>query len=185
MRRTTRLWSLGILLVLVSLMPSTAVAAPPTIEHFRDVGTDVDPDFCGTGQAIDVEFDIRGTVWISPQGEDVLVRVTERGKVTFTNPDTGQSLLNTWAQMTTEQIIEGDGGVETLLITFKGLPSKLKLPHGEVLSRDAGVIAFEITFDATGEVIDFQVVVNKGPHPEADSDFQLFCEIAVPALGIT
>ena len=119
----TRFWSLGILVVLVGLMPSTAVAAPPPIEHFRDVGTDADPDFCGTGQAIEVAFDIRGTVWISPQGEDVLVRVTERGKVTFTNPDTGQSLLNTWAQMTTEQIIEGDGGVETLLITFKDCPA--------------------------------------------------------------
>src|SRR5918995_3785113 len=131
--RRTRFLSLGILVVLLGLMPSTAVASPPTIEHFRDVGTDVDPDFCGSGQAIEVAFDIRGTVWISPQGEDVLVRVTERGRVTFTNPDNGQSVLNSWAQMTTEQIVEGDEGVQILRITFKGLPEKLKLPQGPVL----------------------------------------------------
>jgi len=26
--------------------------------------------------------------------------------------------------------------------------------------------------------------VVKGPHPEADADFELFCEVMVPALGI-
>ena len=43
--------------------------------------------------------------------------------------------------------------------------------------RDAGIITFADTFDLeTGEFISSETIVNKGPHPEADSDFTLFCE---------
>jgi hypothetical protein len=27
-------------------------------------------------------------------------------------------------------------------------------------------------------------LINKGPHPDLESDFELFCETLVPALGI-
>jgi len=51
-----------------------------------------------------------------------------------------------------------------------------------VLLRDAGVITFTDTFDLeTGEFLGTEVTVS-GPHPEAASDFNLFCETIVPAL---
>jgi hypothetical protein len=160
-----------------------ALGAPPTIEHFRDVGTDVDPDYCGTGQTVDIAFDIRGTDWTSADGE--LFRSTAHGAVVFTNPANGRSVTNSFAGQLTDIITSGDPeGVHTDLITQKGLPEKLKLPHGRVLLRDAGIIAFAITFDGD-EFISQEIVLIKGPHPEADSDFELFCEITTEALGIS
>jgi hypothetical protein len=34
------------------------------------------------------------------------------------------------------------------------------------------------------EIVDQEVLVEKGPHPDLDSDFELFCQTLVPALGI-
>jgi hypothetical protein len=168
----------------LALMPAAALAAPPGHEHFRDVGSDVDPDFCGTGQAINVSFDARVNIWISPEGAEELVRATFSVKQVFTNPDTGDSVNLSSAGMTTEVLISGDPeGVHTLLATTKGLPEKIQTTHGPVLTRDAGIIAFLITFDGD-ELLEQQTVLVKGPHPEAESDFELFCEVMVPALGI-
>jgi hypothetical protein len=169
----------------LALMPATALAAPPGHEHFRDAGTDVDPDFCGTGQAIDISFDVRVNVWLSPEGAEDLVRTTFSGKQVFTNPDTGDSVTVSFAGQTTEVIVSGDpSGLHTVLATTKGLPEKIQTTHGPVLTRDAGLIAFLVTFDGD-EFISQETVLVKGPHPEADSDFELFCEVMVPALGIT
>lgn len=169
----------------LSIVPASAFGAPPTQEHFRDVGTDVDPDFCGTGQAINVAFDVRVNVWISPEGEEELVRVTQSGKVVFTNPATGDSVTLSFAGQSTDEIISGDPeGLHTHLFTSKGLPEKIQTTHGPVLTRDAGIIAFAAIFDGD-EFISQEIVVNKGPHPEAESDFELFCEVTTEALGIT
>ena len=42
--------------------------------------------------------------------------------------------------------------------------------------RDAGYIVFRVTFDGD-TFVGSEIVVNKGPHPQADSDFELFCQI--------
>jgi hypothetical protein len=34
------------------------------------------------------------------------------------------------------------------------------------------------------ELVNQEVVINSGPHPEADSDFELFCGVVTEALGI-
>lgn len=61
------------------------------------------------------------------------------------------------------------------------LTEKIQTVGGEVLTRDAGVIAFADTFDGH-TFIGSEVVINKGPHPEADADFALFCTTVVRAL---
>jgi hypothetical protein len=107
------------------------------------------------------------------------------GTVVFTNPANGRSVISSFAGQSTNILVSGDPeGVHTELITVKGLPEKLQLPHGAVLLRDAGIIAFVAAFDGD-EFISQETVVVKGPHPEADSDFELFCEITTEALGIT
>ena len=169
----------------LALMPAAALAAPPGHEHFRDVGTYVDPDFCGTGQTINFSFDARVNVWISPEGAEELVRTTFSAKQVWTNPDTGDSVTVSSAGTSTEVLISGDpGGLHTVLATTKGLPEKIQTTHGPVLTRDAGIIAFLVTFDGD-EFISQETVLVKGPHPDAESDFELFCEVTVPALGIT
>jgi hypothetical protein len=96
--------------------PAPTTFAAGQGNHFRDVGTDVDPDFCGTGQTINIAFNVRVNEWLAPHKADF--KSTAAGKVVFTNPLTGDT------------------------------------------------------------------VINKGSHPEAESDFELFCEVAVPALGL-
>lgn len=169
----------------LALMPAAALAAPPGHEHFRDVETFVDPDFCGTGQEINVSFDARVNVWISPEGAEELVRTTFSVKQVFTNPDTGDSVTLSQAGQSTEEVVSGDpAGLHTVLVTTKGLPEKIQTTHGPVLTRDAGLIAILFTFDGD-ELISSETVVVKGPHPEADADFELFCDVMTEALGIT
>jgi hypothetical protein len=48
---------------------------------------------------------------------------------------------------------------------------------------DAGYIVQRAVFDGD-TFLSIEVVVNKGPHPEADSDFELFCQIMPGALGL-
>ena len=81
-------------------------------------------------------------------------------------------------------IIDEAAGTITFLTSFKGLPEKIQTSHGPVLLRDAGIATFADTFDLeTGEFLSSDVVIVKGPHPELDSDFTLFCEVISGALG--
>ena len=80
--------------------------------------------------------------------------------------------------------MDEDAGTITFSTTFKGLPEKIQTANGRVLSRDAGLITFADTFDLeTGEFISSEIIFNKGPHPELDSDFTLFCEVISEALA--
>ena len=104
---------------------------------------------------------------------------------TFTSAATGKSVLLFFAaqQVNAGPIDNGDGTV-TFVTTFKGLPEMIKLPNGGVLSRDAGFIGFNDTFDATtGQFLGQTVSPQNGPHPDADSGFTLFCDVIVPALS--
>jgi hypothetical protein len=84
----------------------------------------------------------------------------------------------------TNVITSGDeAGVHTHVFTTKGMPEKIKLPSGPVLTRDAGLIVETITVNENGDVIDYSATW-KGPHPEAASDFELFCNVMTDALGI-
>jgi hypothetical protein len=102
----------------------------------------------------------------------------------FTNPDTGDSVTVSSAGQQIEVPISGDpAGLHTFLATSKGLQEKIQTTHGPVLLRDAGLIAILVTFDGD-EFLDAETVLVKGPHPEADSDLELFCEVTTEALGI-
>ena len=79
--------------------------------------------------------------------------------------------------------MDEEAGTITFLTSYKGLPEKIHTANGPVLLRDAGIITFADTFDLdTGDFISSEIVVNKGPHPEADSDFTLFCDVISEAL---
>jgi hypothetical protein len=79
--------------------------------------------------------------------------------------------------------VDEEAGTITFLTSFQGLPEKLQPANGPVLLRDAGIITFADTFDLeTGDFISSEVLVNNRPHPEADSDFTLFCNVISEAL---
>lgn len=111
---------------------------------------------------------------------------TSSVQVTFTNPENGNSVVVSNAGQISgpPPIVDEEAGTITFVTSFKGLPEKIQTANGPVLLRDAGLITFEDTFDLdSGEFISSETVVNKGPHPEADSDFTLFCEVISEALA--
>jgi hypothetical protein len=169
----------AVAVALMLLLPGAALSASKPIAQFHDHFTDsFSADVCG------VEVD--GTVVLT---DNFFVYADESFKdassviLTFTNPDTGKSVtVSSAGTVTGTAIIDETAGTITFVTSFKGLPEKIQTANGRVLLRDAGVITFRDTFDLeTGEFLGTEVTVS-GPHPEADSDFTLFCETIVAAL---
>lgn len=160
-------------------LTAPALAGPPTVIHDRIDGAEFsEVDFCGAGLTVDHNFDAVQNIHLDGEG----FRATGHFRDVITNPDNGQSVVVSAAGQVEGTLLSGDpGGVHTFLVTFRGLPEKVQTVGGEVLTRDAGVIAFADTFDGHN-FIGSEVVINKGPHPEADADFALFCTTVVRAL---
>jgi hypothetical protein len=160
------------------LLPAGALAARP-VEQFHDHFTDTFSDeVCGIPVDAVVVVSDNFFVYADDSFKD-----TSSVMVTFTNPENGKSVvLSNAGQITGTAIVDEEAGTITFFTSFKGLPEKIQTAQGPVLLRDAGVITFIDTFDLeTDELISSDVVV-KGPHPEADSDFELFCEVMTDAL---
>jgi hypothetical protein len=179
-----RTWCLvGLAAAVLALTgPSAALAANPDVNRFTDSGTDTDTDFCGTGKTVNIAFDVRGTEFLDPNGADL--KVTVRGTVVFSNPLNGNTVIQRFAVQTLDTMVSGDPeGLHIVDFTSKGLPELFQTEHGGVLTRDAGYIVLRTTFDGD-EFISFEIVLNRGPHPQAERDFELFCEIMTTALEL-
>ena len=174
--------ALAVALMAIAGAPG-ALAAGQQHNHFRDVGTFVDDDFCETGQTINGAFNVVVNEFLAPHngGEE---KIVTSGKVTLTNPLTGDTAIQRFAGPVWNTFVSGDpDGLHVEQGTVKGLPEMWKLEHGRRLIRDAGYVVIQTTFDGE-EFVSQEVLVDKGPHPDLDSDFELFCETLVPALGI-
>jgi hypothetical protein len=180
-RRLAALIAAG-LTVLAAVAAPGAVGAGQQHDRFHDVFTDVDEDFCGTGQQIDIAVDVTGNLWDAPHKGDF--KQTASGTVTLTNPLTGDTAINRFAGPTWVVNISGDPeGDHVQEVTVAGLPERWKLAHGRVLIRDAGYVVLRQTIE-DDEVVENEVLVIHGPHPDLESDFELFCEVLPGALGI-
>ena len=90
-----------------------------------------------------------------------------------------------FANLVTDELVSGDpAGVHTEAVTFKGLPERIQTADGPVIVRDAGYLTFFRTFDGD-ELLSSTISVDRGPHPDAESDFALFCQVMTAALGIS
>jgi hypothetical protein len=160
------------------VLPASASAGTPT--KFHDNFTDTfSGDLCGIpidGVATGVD-----NFFVYPDGS---FKDTASVRVTFTNPVNGQSVvISNKGQVTGTSLIDEAAGTITFVTTFKGLPEQIKTANGSLLLRDAGIAVFTEVFDlATGALISSDVSI-KGPHPDLESDFVLFCEVIVPALS--
>jgi hypothetical protein len=161
------------------VFPTTALAAPP-IAQFHDHFTDSFSDeICGI--AVDVEIVVTDNFFLYADGT---FKDTSSFKATVTNPENGKSVVISSAGQVTgpPPVVDEEAGTITFLTSFIGLPEKIQTANGAVLLRDAGIITFADTFDLeTGEFISSETII-KGPHPEAESDFALFCEVISAAL---
>ena len=159
------------LLAVVAMLPSTASAAKPEreFEHFFNVDENV--DICGINVDIVNEGVFTGRAFFDDQGNFVRFIGVASGTTTFT-ADNGKSL-----------IVKAAGTI-TFFSTIRGVPELIRTPGGGVITRDAGLITFAETHDLdTGDFISFEVISISGPHPEAESDFELFCDVFTAALA--
>ncbi len=171
----------AILITVFAVLPGTASAAQP-IEQFHDHFTDSFSDeICGI--AVDVDLVVTDNFFLYADGT---FKDTSSVQATLTNPENGKSVVLSNAGQVSgpPPIVDEEAGTITFITgPYKGLPEKIQTAQGPVLLRDAGIITFADTFDLeTGEFLSDETIVNRGPHPEADSDFTLFCEVITGAL---
>jgi len=177
MRLSIRAALCSFALVALAVAPNTALAAQP--DHNAVSGSFTDPDFCGTGEPIDIAFS--GIFNYEPTADGW--RFTSNEKVLFTNPANGMKVaqqVNGYEKVTVTQLDDGSVIFEH---TMLGNPSTIKTYHGPVLVKDAGYVVIDDHFDANLNLLGttFGVVVH-GPHPADDST--LFCTVMTDALGL-
>jgi hypothetical protein len=167
------------LLLALALLPGTGLAASKPIAQFHDQFTETfSTELCGI--EVDAVAVVADNFFVYA---DDSFKDAASARVTFTNPDTGKSVVVSNAgTVTGTAIIDEEAGTISFVTSFTGLPEKIQTASGRILLRDAGVITFTDTFDLeTGDFLGTDVTIS-GPHPEADSDFTLFCETIVAAL---
>ena len=178
MARSNLFRAVFIALFVVLALPGAALAAKP-IAAFHDHFTDsFAGDICGI--PVDIKIVVTDNFFLFADGS---AKDTSSVKQTFTNPANGKSVLVSSAgQVKSTAVIDEQPGTITFVTSFIGLPEKIQTSRGAVLLRDAGIITFADTFDlATGDFLGSEVTI-KGPHPEADSGFVLFCQVITGAL---
>jgi hypothetical protein len=172
------------LIATLAIVPAGALAAKPEIFHSHFQDTEENVDVCGVNVDIVAEGVFTDKAFFDKEGNFVSFKSTSSAKSTLT-AENGKSVIIQNANQFTdvEPIVDEAAGTITFVTTFKGLPEKIKTPHGPVLLRDAGFATFVNTFDLeTGELISFDFTA-KGPHPDLESDFTLFCEVISEALA--
>ena len=181
MRRIVCVLGVSFVLLVWSAAPP-ALAANPEVNHFADSWSFVDDDFCGTGVSVQFDGSVVVTEQFSPRRGDFAS--TFSGHEVITNLETGDFVISHWAGHSTDVVVSGDEeGIHTHQVTTVGLPESFRLPGGGKITLDAGYIVLQQTFDGD-EFLSVDVTVQHGPHPAADSDFELFCEVIPAALGI-
>jgi hypothetical protein len=166
----------------IAFSASRASEGTKPVEQFHDHTTgSFSEEFCGIHA--DVDFVLTNNFFLYANGS---FKTTTSGRFTYTNPANGKSVVFSFAGVRpsgSAPIVDEEAGTITFVVSFKGLPAKLQTANGPVLLRDAGIITLADTFDSsTGEFISSEILVDKGPHPHADSDFTLFCELFASAL---
>jgi hypothetical protein len=165
-------------LIVALALPGATLAAKP-VAAFHDHFTDsFASDICGIPVQVDIVVTDNFFEYADGSFKDAASFMG-----TYTNPDNGKSVVVSSAgTVSGTAVIDEQANTITFIYTYNGLPEKIQTAHGRILTRDAGIIIFQDTFDlTTGDFLGSEVTIN-GPHPEADADFALFCDVVTGAL---
>ena len=171
-------------LVALAIVPAGAIGAKPERFHERVMDFFEGDNVCGLTVDTTVAGVFTDLAFFDKDGNFVRFINLSSFRVTLTDAD-GDSVVIQNANLFQDSapVVDEAAGTITFMVTFKGLPEKIQTANGPVLLRDAGIATFKDTFDLeTGELVSSQVIT-KGPHPELDSDFELFCEVVTEALA--
>jgi hypothetical protein len=178
MRKST-LGLSAVLVIALAVFPAGALGAKPIHQHVA--GSTTDTDFCGTGQTVDVSWDGVENLWPGPNGTE---KSTGQQKTTYTNPVNGESVVVSSSGKIAVELVDDPGGGYTYVVSYRGVQEKIKAAGGgPIMTKDAGYLTFYDHFDALDNYLGTDVVEH-GQHPEADSDFALFCDVVPAALGL-
>ena len=181
MRRLTQ--SLVIMAAVLGLIAvPAAVAAKPGIVHFEFSGTFNDPDFCGTGDTVNIAVAEQGTLFTDLNRPGVDESLTLEGRTIFTNPLNGETVVIHFAGARQNvfpsdpgRVIETDIGLRTQIV-HQG--------PGGMLTRDAGYVVVDFTFSIVGG----EIVLERGPHPFIEGLVEgndPACGLLTGALGLS
>ena len=177
--------------ILVAAAQPAAAARPVERSHVHDVFTVPDAEVCGIPVIASFNILSNETVRIGKNGFP-LFTTTGVGTATATNPVNGKSTVVRFAGATRDLSVTDNGdGTITVRTAVTGLPEQIKLSDGTVALRDAGRVVFAtlIDYNGTPANADDDVFISQeieslsGPHPDLESDFELFCAVTIPALS--
>ena len=157
----------------VAFCPGRALAKPTFHDKIKLTIPDVDIcGFVGTLEVNGSQIITLSDTTLKTTGQVTQVLTTAAGK---------SVVIKNAGQFTSTFTSAGD--TISFVDTYKGLPEKISARgKGGTVLRDAGVISFITTINlVTGEITNDVVI--KGPHPEAESDFILFCAAVGAVLG--
>jgi hypothetical protein len=159
-----------------------AHAANTNNDQFTFADSFTDPDFCGTGQDVDVTVSAHGTFFPTPNKPGVdFAQVTIVTEI-YSNPETGATVIGHTSHRFNTGTISGDpAGIHVDEDSNIGV-MQFRVKHGEVLIMNAGVITVTSTWNGE-EFLSGEITVNNGPHPSFEDD-ELFCQAVTPALGL-
>ena len=173
----------AVVCLLALAMAPAALAAKGTHEQVTIDDTS-EEELCGI--PVTTHLVVTGPVNTTSGG-----RVTDntRVRVTWTNDD-GTWLANDISgQFRQTETDNGDGTV-TVVQTNRGVHERLRSADGIEAAFDRGQIVFRTVIDLhdpadpdDDEVIASDIPKQAGPHPDADSDFELFCAVVEDVLG--
>ena len=113
---------------------------------------------------------------------------TSRVEITWTNADGDWIHNSVSGPVFSEERL--DGTILTITQRHAGVHSHLTSSAGRTPVFDRGTVTFVTTIDlhdledeTDDEFLGSEVVRVAGPHPEVDSDFELFCEVVNDILG--
>jgi hypothetical protein len=173
-------------LALVALIATATAGAQGKPIHTQ-ISDSFTENFCGLDLTrTDVGVD-NFTPVFDTAGNVVSFADTGSVRTTLTNPLNGKSLVISAAGRHTGTATGDPNGLVTFTDVYKGLPEKISLSDGETLSRDAGILGqvtvVDFSTDPNGVLVSQVSTTEHGPHPDADSNFDLFCNVLTPALS--
>jgi hypothetical protein len=189
--RGARLGTLSMLLacglLLAMVQPAAAQPIERSHEHIVETFEDV---VCDIPVIITIDVIENIHVRLAKSGFP-LFQASGRGNITITNPATGKSITTRFTGSTKDlTVVDNGDGTITVRTAVTGVPNEVRLADGTVAFKDVGRVVFVTVLDYNDtptdteddEFISQTIESVSGPHPELESGFTLFCEVAVPAL---